>query len=110
MGNGVVSDERVKDTGKWKIQPFLDFDSGSGSARELCVLRLCRRRQGFSTDDMEGENFIGWLVPTENADTFEQEWSLGTSKLFRSLPAGARFTFAIWEKKSGEITVKFKNF
>lgn len=83
----------------------------AAAAQENCVFfGYAGEGRDFSTDDMEGENFSGWLVPTENADTFEQEWSLGTSKLFRSLPAGARFTFAIWEKKSGEITVKFKNF
>ena len=64
----------------------------------------------FSTDDMEGEDFGGWLVPAGNADAFEALWQADEAALFRDKPLSSEFTFAVWKEHSGHISISFERF
>lgn len=63
----------------------------------------------FSVDDMEGEDFSGWLVPADQADAFETVWaSRSDASLFEENRFQAKFAFAIWRKEGGHITIEWK--
>jgi len=58
------------------------------------------------TDDMDGEDLSGWLIPRNEADEFEKEWKKNDvtgkwNKFFR---------FAIWNEGNGKISISFKNY
>lgn len=61
------------------------------------------------TDTLEGEDFSGWLIPTDKVDEFEAEWNVSNS--FKHLERWSDyFIFAIWEEKNGEIKINFEKF
>ena len=64
----------------------------------------------FETDDMEGEDFSGWLIPVNAADSFERKWLEGDPALFELEIDGGRFTYAIWVEKGCSISIEFKNY
>lgn len=66
----------------------------------------------FITDEMEREDFSGWLVPSEDAAAFETLWAEpleSTEKLEKAFPT-ARFVFAIWKKRDEDVSVEFREF
>lgn len=66
------------------------FDSGDG--------------RDVVTKTMEGEDLTGWLIPSEKASEFENEWK--TWQI--SSQWDDYFTFAIWDNPKN-ITITFKN-
>lgn len=61
----------------------------------------------FEQDNMEGEDFSGWLVPTECANDFETAWN---EKMFSMFETDYDFVFAEWEEIDGEINVSFNKY
>ena len=58
----------------------------------------------FETPTMEGENMMGWLIPSEQAKEFEQIWK--TSDVDDSWTDF--FVWAIWSKSNDTIKIKFE--
>ena len=61
----------------------------------------------FETNEMEGEELSGWLIPAENADEFEKEWlkTQGTQGLEKWLRF---FKWVEWKMDDdGNVTVEF---
>ena len=58
----------------------------------------------FETPTMEGENMMGWLIPSEQAKEFEQVWK--TSDVDDSW--SDFFVWAVWSKSKGNINISFE--
>ncbi len=58
----------------------------------------------FETEDMEGENMMGWLIPTEKAPEFESLW--------KKSEVGDEwadfYVWAVWSKEQGNIRIHFE--
>lgn len=93
-----------------KFNRFWDLIQTTAAKKGCVFFGYAGEGRDFSTSDMEGEDFGGWLVPMESADSFERVWTSNPAALFQSPPSGTEFTFAIWNEQSGNITVDFKNF
>lgn len=66
----------------------------------------CGEGRELFSDDMEGEDLFGWLIPENLADEFEPEW--------RKNDVSERWDdytrFAIWHDESGQITISFEDY
>ena len=58
----------------------------------------------FETNDMEGEDLTGWLIPSSKVDEFKIVWEKDEA----DDDWIDFFTFVSWQKKDGRITVTFK--
>ena len=58
----------------------------------------------FETATMEGENIMGWLIPKEKAQKFEQLWK--SSKVDDTW--SEFYKWAIWTEEEGNIIIKFE--
>ena len=56
------------------------------------------------TDELEGEDLFGWLVPDDKVEEFEKDFKAGeVPEKWIDLCC-----FAIWERKGDSISIKFK--
>ncbi len=57
------------------------------------------------TDDLDGEDFSGWLIPQALTAEFEQSWKNGTQN--DDSKWDEFFTFAEWEKNGERVIIRF---
>lgn len=77
----------------------------SAAKKQGCVFFLdSGDGREFSTDDMEGEDLSGFLIPESKADAFNSAFKKG-------LEAGTEwsdfFRFAVWTKTGDTIEISF---
>lgn len=58
----------------------------------------------FETPTMEGEEIMGWLIPKEKEQNFEQLWITNTVDDSWS----DFFTWAVWSMTDGNISISFE--
>jgi hypothetical protein len=60
----------------------------------------------FETEEMEGEDLFGWLIPNELIPEFQKEWmsQKGISDKWDDF-----MTFALWDKVGNDIKIIFRN-
>lgn len=62
----------------------------------------------FETQDMEGEDMMGWLIPQSSALAFQNEWEADNSE--EALKQWSKFfTWAEWKEKNGKISIEFNS-
>jgi hypothetical protein len=82
---------KVQDTAKKHRKVFfLDF----GDGRDIV------------TDEMEGEDLQGWIVPQEKVKSFEEKY---LAFLDNELP-DEFYGFAVWVEKNGEIFIRLEQY
>lgn len=83
--------ELVQNAAKIKGYQFF-MDSGEG--------------RDFTTEEMEGEDLFGWLIPEECVPEFQKEWmsQKGINDQWDDY-----MTFALWEKEGNDIKIIFRN-
>ena len=58
------------------------------------------------TDELEGENLQGWIVPQEKVNEFEKEFvAFKNTEVWDDY-----FGFAVWYKEKGEIKILFRSY
>ena len=57
--------------------------------------------------DMEISDLMGWLIPEDQADEFEEHWSAHSEIPDRFEDC---FLWAEWEKKDGRVIITFKKY
>ena len=66
----------------------------------------CGEGNEFFSDSMEGENLSGWLIPKEDADAFETEFTENNvSDRWDDF-----MKFLRWKKKGDRVSVEFEDF
>lgn len=93
-----------------KFNRFWELIQSAARKRDCVFFGYAGEGRDFETEDMEGEDFSGWLVPIQNADTFEREWKKDFGKLFQEKTCEAKFTFAFWKEADGRISIVFENY
>lgn len=58
----------------------------------------------FATPTMEGENIMGWLIPTERVEEFEPLWKKGEEDDGWT----EFFVWAIWTKDGDAVSIRFE--
>ena len=59
----------------------------------------------FETPTLEGEDMMGWLVPTDKANEFEQIWK----KSNVGDEWSDFFVWAVWKRDGDKIEIKFED-
>lgn len=89
-----------------KFEKFFNIVRSEADKQNSIFFCDCGEGREFFTNDMEGEDLFGWLIPKEKADEFEIEWK--TNKVTKRWNDFVRF--AIWQKEGDLIFVVFKEF
>ena len=59
----------------------------------------------FETPTMEGENMMGWLIPTDKVPEFEPLWKASeVDDTWTDF-----FKWAVWSRSGNEITIEFED-
>ena len=66
----------------------------------------CGEGRELFTEDMEGEDLSGWLIPKEKAAVFEKEFRSGDV----SEEWNDRVFFATWSQKDNSIAINFESY
>lgn len=88
-----------------KVERFFAVVQQEARKRKAVFFADAGEGRDFITDDMEGEDLSGWLIPMEDADAFEPLWKNGDSPMDGKW--GDMFCFAIWSNPENP-TVEFK--
>lgn len=88
-----------------KFNRFWDIVQKAAMAKGMVFFGDCGEGRDFETEDVEGEDFCGWLIPLEQASEFEPVWRED------NVPDKwiDRMTWLRWKNNSGIITVEFDN-
>ena len=90
-----------------KFQRFHELVQRQAEKQNGVWFGFAREGNEFETDQMEGENLSGWLIPKKDADEFESEWlkvqgMKGLEKWLRF------FKWVEWQMDvDGNVTVEF---
>lgn len=57
------------------------------------------------TDELDGEDMSGWLVPFDESDEFEIQWMSGLDAIGDKFDD--MFVFARWREENGSIVIEF---
>lgn len=89
-----------------KFQRF--FEIVRRQASSLGCIFFCDSGEGHDllTDDMEGEDLSGWLIPQGSADEFEREWL--ENDIGEKWDDYMRM--AVWHEDQGRVSVTFREF
>ena len=89
-----------------KFERFFNIVQNEAAKQDAVFFLGCGEGRDFSTNEMEGEDLMGWLMPKSNAAKFELEWEEDN--------VGERWNnfvrFAIWELRDGELIVTFEKY
>jgi hypothetical protein len=66
----------------------------------------CGEGNDFETEDMEGENFCGWLIPQDKVKEFEPNWKDDNVADEWS----DNMTWVEWKKEKGKVSIEFNNY
>lgn len=92
---------------KW--DNFWSFVQSTAQKQNKKFFLDCGEGRSFETDEFEGEDVSGWLIPLEQVPVFEAEWRNKDKK-----PVDDRWnefiTFAIWSMERESLSVSFETF
>ena len=88
-----------------KFNAFFNIIQNEAKAQAMVFFADAGDGNEFETDDLEGENMMGWLVPVEKANAFEEIWR--EEKVDDSW--SDFFKWAIWTSNDGKIKIKFED-
>ena len=77
-----------------KFERFFALVQQEAAKQNAVFFLECGEGHDFYTDEMEGEDLRGWLIPNELADKFEEEWS-------SSAPGEEWMDYIKWAEWSG---------
>ena len=77
------------------------------AAKQNAVFFLeCGEGHDFITDQMEGEDLRGWLIPNAQADRFEKEWKAGSP----GDKWADRIVWAVWSGSKDAPTITIEKY
>lgn len=89
-----------------KFNKFWELVQATAKSKEMFFFADCGEGHDFETDDMEGEDFCGWLIPLSQVSEFEPGWS----KRAVSDEWIDNMVWAEWSNNNGKISVEFNNY
>lgn len=87
-----------------KFDRFWELIQKQAKAEKAQFFMDCGEGREFETDDMEGEDISGWLIPKEQVAKFQKEWE--TKSVDHDIWSDY-IRFAEWRLQGKEVTVEF---
>ena len=85
---------------------FFEIVRAEAKKRDCVFFLDCGEGREIITDDMEGEDLSGWLIPENKADSFQKEFvAWDVSEKWND-----NVVFAIWKKEKNGISITFERF
>ena len=89
-----------------KFENFFSFVRAAADKIGCIFFVDCGEGRELLTEDLEGEDLSGWLIPKDEADKFQKEFDSGEI----SEKWNNEFVFAIWNQNGKNISIDFKRF
>ena len=87
-----------------KFEKFIELIQNEATKKEKVFFLDAGDGRDFETNDMEGEDLTGWLIPLSKVDEFKKVWE----KAEVDDDWIDFFIFVSWKKKGSRITITFK--
>jgi hypothetical protein len=89
-----------------KFEKYFEIVRNAAKKKGCIYFVDCGEGRELFTDELEGEDLSGWLIPKEKADMFEKEFqSKDVSEKWNSYVC-----FAIWSNTDKGVEIEFRNF
>ena len=89
-----------------KFERFFNIVQKEAAKQDAVFFLGCGEGRDLSTNEMEGEDLMGWFIPEADASIFEIEWEKeDISERWNNF-----VRFAIWKKDDKGISISFKKF
>ena len=89
-----------------KFKKFFEIIRKEAKKRKSVFFVDCGEGREVFTEDIEGEDLSGWLIPEDKADIFQAEFDAG----YVSEKWNDYVFFAIWKKEEDGISIAFESF
>lgn len=89
-----------------KFNRFWNIVQETAKNKGMIYFADCGEGRDFETEDMEGEDFCGWLVPIDKAEEFEPDWKNNSV----SDEWIGNMIWAEWNNDNGIISVEFNGY
>lgn len=87
-----------------KFEKFFSYVRNEADKRNCVFFVDCGEGRELFTDELDGEDLSGWLIPKVEADTFEKEFKTNdVSEKWNDFVC-----FAIWEQIGEKVEIEFK--
>jgi hypothetical protein len=90
-----------------KEQAFWDFIQEFAKLQNAAFYMDCGEGHDINTDQYEGEDYSGWLIPQDQEEIFREYWENGTEDDDRW---DEFYCFAEWSENEGQIKIEFKKY
>ena len=89
-----------------KFDLFFELVQNTAKSKGFQFFMNSGEGRDFETEEMEGEDLFGWLIPNELIPEFQKEWmsQKGISDKWDDF-----MTFALWDKVGNDIKIIFRN-
>ena len=89
-----------------KFKKIFEIVRAEAKKRKCIFFLDCGEGRELFTEDMEGEDLSGWLIPESEADAFQKEFDAGDV----SEKWNENVFFASWKKDQNGISIAFESF
>lgn len=89
-----------------KFLRFWEMVQKKAASKGMIYFADCGEGNDFETDEMEGEDFCGWLIPLDKEKDFEPDWinqSVSDEWLDNMM-------WLEWKIDDGNVSIEFKNY
>lgn len=92
-----------------EFEPFWSMVQAQAQRAGGVFFLNCGEGREFETEDMEGEDLFGWLIPAGRAEEFQREWEGAQSPLDVGDEWSGYLTYVVWSAEGGTVSVRFQN-
>lgn len=92
-----------------RFEPFFKLVQDTANKQGAQFFMDSGEGRDIVTEEFEGEDISGWLIPMEKADEFEKDWMQKQGKDMDDR-WDPYFLFAIWSLVDGKVEIEFKRF
>ena len=89
-----------------RFERFFAFVRSAAAAQDAIFFVDCGEGRELVTEELDGEDLSGWLIPQQDADGFQTEFDSGDV----SGQWDDFMRIAVWSQSGKEIQIQFKPF
>lgn len=101
--------QRIKEEMDRRFKPYFNLVQAAANKQGAQFFMDSGEGRDIITEEFEGEDISGWLIPLEQAREFEKEWMQKQGKNIDGR-WDRYYLFAIWSLVDGKVDIAFKRF
>ncbi|EFW38952.1 hypothetical protein [Treponema phagedenis] len=90
-----------------KFNKYWDLIQAEAKKKNSVFFAECGEGRDFETEEMEGEDFSGWLVPQNKVNEFQIIWDADTIEIWDHEEYNEYHRFINWKINNGIVSIDF---